>query len=210
MAEITTQQIAFVNEYLKDMVAMRAAIRAGYSEHTASVQAYDLLSRPHIQEYLAHEFHKRNMRTLMEADKMLKELAIITSSDVTDYFNSTGGMLTFKEFKSLPKEMTRAIESVQEKVSPAGGVTIRIKLHNKIKGLEMALKHLGLLVDRFAGKVGFGQDPDAGPIRTEFILPGYPKDNYTLEEWEEACLKLEQKKEEVKLLEEIIGEKGET
>lgn len=51
---ITPKQQLFVKEYLVDLNATQAAIRAGYSVKTAGSQAHDLLKKPEIQEAISH------------------------------------------------------------------------------------------------------------------------------------------------------------
>ena len=50
---MTPKQEAFVREYLIDLNATQAAIRAGYSERTAGSQSFDLLQKPEIQAAIA-------------------------------------------------------------------------------------------------------------------------------------------------------------
>lgn len=49
---LNDKQRRFVDEYLVDLNATQAAIRAGYSPKTAGSQAFDLLKKPEIHEYI--------------------------------------------------------------------------------------------------------------------------------------------------------------
>ena len=49
----TQREARFIEEYLKDLNGAQAAIRAGYSAHSAKEIAYEILTRPHIQDAVA-------------------------------------------------------------------------------------------------------------------------------------------------------------
>ena len=77
MAELTEKQKRFVAEYLIDLNATQAAIRAGYSERTANEQGARLLAHVSVKEALDKERRKRERRTEITADRVLQELADI-------------------------------------------------------------------------------------------------------------------------------------
>lgn len=74
MARLTAKQAAFVKEYLVDLNATQAAIRAGYSEKTARVKAAQLMALPHVQEAIKAEMAKRAERTEVTQDYVLMGL----------------------------------------------------------------------------------------------------------------------------------------
>ena len=78
---LTEKQKLFVAEYLKDPNAKGAAIRAGYSEKTAEQIGYQLLQKTSVAEAIAKAQKKREQRTEITADKVLKELASIGFND---------------------------------------------------------------------------------------------------------------------------------
>jgi len=63
----------FVKEYLIDLNATQAAIRAGYSKHTAHAIGQENLSKPIIAEALKKAQEKRNERLDIDADWVLRE-----------------------------------------------------------------------------------------------------------------------------------------
>jgi len=79
--KLTAKQKVFCEEYLKDLDATKAAIRAGYSSKTASEMGYENLRKPHLQEYIQDHKNKRSERTRITADKVLKELEAIALND---------------------------------------------------------------------------------------------------------------------------------
>ena len=71
--KLTDKQQAFVNEYLIDLNATQAAIRAGYSERTAYASGYENLSKPQIAVAIADAFKARSERTQIDADYVLRQ-----------------------------------------------------------------------------------------------------------------------------------------
>jgi phage terminase small subunit len=76
-AKLTAKQKAFVQEYLVDLNGKRAAIRAGYSKKTASVIAAQCLTKVNVQEALAKAQAKRQERTSISQDTVLKNIVRI-------------------------------------------------------------------------------------------------------------------------------------
>lgn len=74
MAELTAKQEAFVREYLKDLNATQAAIRAGYSEKTAQEQGSRLLSNVMVAEAVAKRQDKAAKRAEITVDSLAQEL----------------------------------------------------------------------------------------------------------------------------------------
>jgi len=75
VTKLTDKQKAFVEEYLVDLNATQAAIRAGYSEHTAQMIGSENLSKPMIQGAIQAGMDARTKRTRLEADTILNEIA---------------------------------------------------------------------------------------------------------------------------------------
>ena len=82
---LTNKQKLFVDEYLKDLNATQAAIRAGYKEKCAKEIGYENLTKPHIQEEISKRMKKREERTEITQDMIIKELSKIAFSNATDY-----------------------------------------------------------------------------------------------------------------------------
>lgn len=163
--ELTAKQRAFVREYLIDLNATQAAIRAGYSEATAKEQASRLLTNVHVAEAVAAAMKNRAQRTDITADRVLKELAKIGFSDIrkavkwqssliTEEDNPDGGdVAVIKNIvtntvqmvasEELDDETAAAIAEVSQNAT--GGV--KIKLHDKRAALVDIGKHLGMFKD---------------------------------------------------------------
>ncbi len=81
---MTTKQQLFVGEYLIDLNATRAAIRAGYSEKTAQAIGAENLTKPIIAEAIATALEARAERTEVTQDRVLEELALIGFAEMPD------------------------------------------------------------------------------------------------------------------------------
>jgi len=69
---LTAKQQAFVEEYLIDLNATQAAIRAGYSERSAAVTASRMLTKANIAEAVVHAKDQRSERTQITQDWVLQ------------------------------------------------------------------------------------------------------------------------------------------
>ena len=74
---LTAKQDRFVEEYLVDLNATQAALRAGYSEKTARSIGAENLSKPDIEKAIADALEARRLRTEITQDRVLEELAAI-------------------------------------------------------------------------------------------------------------------------------------
>ena len=140
MAKLTPKQERFVDEYLVDLNATAAARRAGYSEKTAEVIGYENLRKPQIMAAI-HE-RQQNLQGKLEItqEAVLQELASIAFANGTDFVTVTGaGLLCVKPTSEVAKEKLPAIAGI--KYNQLG---IEIKLHDKVRALELLGKHLGV------------------------------------------------------------------
>ena len=83
MAKLTAKQEIFCREYIIDLNATQAAIRAGYSSKTANRIASENLSKPDIQRKIQELQQERAERTEITQDRVLKELAGIGFAPIT-------------------------------------------------------------------------------------------------------------------------------
>ncbi len=80
---MTAKQQLFVDEYLIDLNATQAALRAGYSEKTARSIGAENLSKPDIEKAIADALEARRLRTEITQDRVLEELAAIAFAPAT-------------------------------------------------------------------------------------------------------------------------------
>ena len=154
---LTDKQARFVEEYLIDLNATQAAIRAGYAESSAKDCGWENLQKPAVQAALHEAMDARSKRTAITADRVLQELAHLGFARMDDYAEWGPKGVTLKQSEGLTEDQLRAVGEVSETVTQHGG-TIRFKLHDKLGALEKLGKHLGLFVERVehSGSVNTG------------------------------------------------------
>ena len=123
-AKLTPKQERFVSEYLIDLNATQAAIRAGYSAKTAFSIGVENLSKPLIQDALQKAMKRRQERTEITADMVLKELKKIALDDAADYQDSRLKYTNkIKALELLGKHLGMFSEKISVDV-PEGGVVL--------------------------------------------------------------------------------------
>lgn len=152
---LTKKQKLFCEEYLIDLNATQAAIRAGYSPATAYSIGSENLTKPEIRTCIDKALAERSKRTGINADRVIQELAKIALLNITDVVNADDA--TIKGCAN--RDDTAAILSVKVKTIPTqdGDIVEReVKMNDKIKALELLGKHLGMFKDKveLSGELG--------------------------------------------------------
>ena len=144
---MTEKQRRFVEEYLIDLNATQAAIRAGYSPKTARDIGCENLTKPNIQAAIDRAMAERSRRTGINQDRVIQEiakLAFLNPVDVIDMDEATVR-------GEAHRDDTACIASVKVKTIPTedGAITEReVKTYDKLKALELLGKHLGMFTDK--------------------------------------------------------------
>lgn len=144
--KLTDKQQKFVDEYLIDLNATQAAIRAGYSVKTAQEQSSRLLSNVMVQQAIAEHMAARSKRTGVNQDRVVLELAKIAFVKMTDIVDDHGRIKGTATDDDLA-----CIESIKYKGSDnefGGSVEREVKIGSKLKALELLGKHLGMWNDK--------------------------------------------------------------
>ena len=158
--KLTPRQKKFVEEYLIDLNATRAAIAAGYSEKGATVRGSELLTNRNVCAALNKANEERQKRAELSADMVLEELKAIAFSDMRDfaYWNESG--VSLKESDSLSDIAAKAVAEVSESTNAHGG-QLKFKLYDKLSALEKLGKHLKI----------FEPDKEHGDINITVSVP---------------------------------------
>ncbi len=129
----------FAEEYLIDLNAERAAIRAGYSPRTARGTAYKLLDRPAVKEYIDKRLREKEDALIAKQDEVLRYLTAVMRGEETD------------------EELVTYATGGYEKVG------IRRQM-NQLRAAESLAKRYGLLTDKLSvdGTVGVTIVDDLG------------------------------------------------
>ncbi|MGN0464913.1 MAG: terminase small subunit [Lachnospiraceae bacterium] len=145
MAKLTDKQQRFVEEYLIDLNATQAAIRAGYKVNNAKQIGSELLdkTRPFIESAIA----ERSRRTGITQDRVLNELAKIAFANAKDVVD----FKTAAVREDASEEDLACIQSVKVKTQESAKGTLeerQVSLYDKKAALELLGKHLGLFKDK--------------------------------------------------------------
>ena len=156
--KLTRKQELFVKEYLIDLNATQAAIRAGYSVKTALAIGSENLSKPDIAAAIQAAMDLRSLRTEITADRVLKEIQKIAFSDIRNVFDKDGRLLPVG---MMPPEVTASISSIKISTKSLPGSDpvdvehiAELKFWDKNSSLEKLGKHLKLF-----NEVGSKENP---------------------------------------------------
>lgn len=157
---LNDKQQRFVEEYLIDLNATQAAIRAGYSEKSAGQMAHELLKKHEIQTALSESMKAREERTKITQDMVLMELAKIGFSDIRKVvkWGNTEMRSTDDESGELVEAYhgLRLVASDEIDDSTAAAISeisegregLKVKFHDKRASLVDIGRHLGMFKDK--------------------------------------------------------------
>lgn len=140
---MTKKQKRFVEEYLIDLNATQAAIRAGYSPDTAGSIGAENLKKPEIKSRIDKAMAERSRRTGINQDRVLQELARIGFAKITDVVDPE----TAEIRPDASDDDLACIQSIKIKPNEFG-TEREVKLYDKKSALVDIGKHLGLFKDK--------------------------------------------------------------
>ena len=141
MAGLNERQRRFVEEYLIDLNATQAAIRAGYSTKTAYSQGQRLLKNVEVQNMVKRRTDAQIKRTDITADFVLIELMKIASANATDFFTvGKRNRVSLIPTDDIPKDKLAALSGIKR----GKNGELEAKAYDKLRALEMLGKHLGI------------------------------------------------------------------
>lgn len=145
---LTNKQKRFCEEYIIDLNATQAAVRAGYSEDTARSIASENLSKPDIQEELSKLQLEISNKNGNLAQQVIDELKKIGFSNIQDYIEAGNEV---KDLSEIDPQKAAAVSSVKKSFTEFGDektggtkTTVEFKLWDKIGALEKIGRHLGI------------------------------------------------------------------
>jgi len=148
MKELTPKQSRFVEEYLIDLNATQAAIRAGYSAKTANDQIGKLMATPHIKAAIDAARAARSEETKIDAAWVLKRLALEADADLADIYSENGAIKPVHDWPKIWRQgLVAGVEHVEVKDSEGnatGDVVVKIKVSDRVRRLELIGKHVNV------------------------------------------------------------------
>ncbi|MBQ5399340.1 MAG: terminase small subunit [Ruminococcus sp.] len=140
---MTKKQKRFVEEYLIDLNATQAAIRAGYSPDTAKEIGCENLTKPNIKAAVDKVLAERSRRTGVTADRVILELARIAFCNACDVIDRETGQV----LSDASRDDLAAVQSIRVKSGEAFN-EYEVKLADKLKALDMLGRHLGMFKEK--------------------------------------------------------------
>lgn len=164
---LNPKQQRFVDEYLVDLNATQAAIRAGYSPKTAQQQSSRLLSNVLISEAIRKRRDQMAAKLEVTVERIVAELAKLAFANMADYMRTTSDGDPFIDLSELSRDQSAAISEVTvEDFTDGRGDDardvrrVKFKLHDKRGALVDLGKHLGMFVEKHEHS-----GPNGGPVK---------------------------------------------
>lgn len=146
MGKLTAKQARFCAEYLIDSCGGRAAVRAGFSAHSADGIACRLLRKPQVAAELARLRAQLAERLQLDAERVLRPLLEILEVDLGDVFDEGGSVRPLKE---LAPALRRTLSSIEvEELDGRVGRAVKVRSWDKVRAAELLGKHLRLWTDK--------------------------------------------------------------
>lgn len=147
--KLLPKQRLFVEEYLVDLCATQAAIRAGYSKRTAKQTSFELLQHPAVAAAIDAAMKQRETRSRVKGYRVLEEMAPLMESCVDHYRVGQDGRLELAE--GAPPDAMKAVASVKYRTRTLKDRTVEheveFKLWDKPATHRLAAQHTGVAKD---------------------------------------------------------------
>jgi phage terminase small subunit len=175
--KLTPKQSLFVKEYLVDLNATQAAIRARYSKRTAKQIGTENLSKPDVMRAIIAGMRSREKKVETSAQWVLKNLHSEAIADIADLYTESGRLRPVHEWPLVWRTgLVTGVKVKQEFEYKDGekfpvGVVTEIKLSDRIKRLELIGKHHAMFTDNvnLGGEVSLKDKTDA-EIDTQILM----------------------------------------
>ncbi|MBY6029990.1 terminase small subunit [Halomonas sp. DP8Y7-1] len=185
--ELTPRQSRFRDEYLIDLNATKAALRAGFAKSTAEKKAPLWVGKSrescppsmrHVWDAVNEARAERSERTKIDADYVLHRLVEIDQMDVLDILADDGSILPIREWPMAWRRTLSGLD-VSELWEHNGdtreqvGLLKKIKWPDKVKNLELLGKHVDVQAWRERQEI---TGKNGGPIETVGITTDDPQE----------------------------------
>lgn len=148
---LNPKQQRFIAEYLIDLNATQAAIRAGYSAKTAKSIGAENLTKPAIAAAIAVSQSTTLTRLELTADMVRERLRLLAFQDIRTLFDERGNLKPIHELSDAAAVMVAGVEVIKKNAEAGDGIidTVhKVKVVDPVKALEMLAKHFGLLTEK--------------------------------------------------------------
>lgn len=142
MAKLTDKQELFAREFIKDLNATQAAIRAGYSEKSSRNQGARMMANDDILDRIAELKAERNEQVGVDAAYVLRRLTEIDQMDVLDILLANGELRPIKDWPKVWRTTLSGMDVVEMASADSAALLKKIKWPDKVKNLELLGKHV--------------------------------------------------------------------
>ncbi|WP_426607117.1 terminase small subunit [Pantoea anthophila] len=172
MAKLTPKQEIFCREYLIDLNATQAAIRAGYSDNTARKIGSENLTKPDIAQRIIDLKSERNERVEVNADYVLRRLVEIDEMDVMDILRDDGGLKMVHEWPKVWRTTLSGLDILTTVTNfdetTMESILKKIKWPDKVRNLELLGKHISVQAFREQAATSL-TGKDGGPLEVALL-----------------------------------------
>lgn len=169
MPKLTPKQLLWCDEYLVDLNATGAAIRAGYSANSAKSIGHENLTKPNLMEYVQSKANARRESIELDAKYVLKRLVDIDQMNVVDILDAEANLLPIHDWplvwqislSSIDVQRLREWDKNAEDNKQTETTLAKIKWPDKVKNLELLGKHIDIQAFRDRTEI---TNPDGGPL----------------------------------------------
>ncbi len=162
LKKLTDREQQFVNEYLVDFNAAKAARRAGLTAQKS--KGWQIKRRKAITAAIEQAIAERSRRTRITADRVLREYARIAFADIRSFATKGQGIAT--DLKTVATLSDDEAAAVAELSGTPDGKGLKVKLHDKKQALDALARHLGL----FNKKPEPAESPSAAAERIRELI----------------------------------------
>jgi phage terminase small subunit len=149
--ELSPRERMFVREYLVDLNASQAGIRAGYAPKQVGSNIYRVLRRPRVAAAIATAMAARERDLRIDAAEVLREIARLGFANLLDYIRPNADGTADIDLSLLTRDQAAAIAELTVAEGAAttgrvgrGGKRVHLKLADKTRNLKLLGRHLGL------------------------------------------------------------------
>jgi phage terminase small subunit len=144
---LTPRQARFVEEYLIDLNATQAAIRAGYSPKGATVEGTRLLTNTNIARAITEAQKQRAKQVKISQNEVLRRYWNLATGDIRRVVEWGPGRLEVRDSKQLTPDEAALVSEVSE-TRVGNRSSVRVKFADKLAALRDVAKHVGMFVDQ--------------------------------------------------------------
>lgn len=141
---ITAKERLFVEEFLVDLDATKAARRARYSARSAYQLGHALKNKPAVAAAIVAGMAEQSARTGNTADRVIAELMRSAYADPADLLDAKGAYLPLHK---MPIDIRRAVASIDVEHKSRSTRIVKIRLTDKTRSLELLGRHLKMFTD---------------------------------------------------------------